>query len=204
MPTTIAIGFSQLPDIKEAAFQACIAAKNQLNTIQTDLVIILACSPYAIQEILPIIHSSLQPKRLVGSSTASIMTNDGVFDQGIAILGINSDEIAFGIASNQPALHPDLRTAGFDWGRKLNTDYKSPQHHGCILFSDYSVHYPHEFIRGAQEVLGFGFPFFGAISSDHFKYKHMAQIYQKQVLQKPMTGLLIGGARLFSARRHGY
>ena len=70
MVTQIAIGFSQAADIQEAAQQACIAAKKQLNTVQTDVVMLFACGPYAAPQILPVIHTILKPHNLIGSSTA--------------------------------------------------------------------------------------------------------------------------------------
>lgn len=204
MPTKIAIGFSQLPDAKEAVFQASVMAKNQLNTSHTDLVVVFASFAYATEENLNIIHTTLQPKRLIGSTTAAIITSDGVFDQGISILAIVSDEISFGIACNEPAKFQDPRTAGFDWGRKLNTDFKNTQHHGCLLLCDPSLPAPVEFIRGVQEVLGSGFPSIGAISSDNFKYTHIAQLFQRQVKPQSVVGLMIGGARIIYASSHGY
>ena len=51
-----------------------------------------------------------------------------------------------------------------------------------------------QFIRGVREVLGVGFPVFGVISSDDFKYQKLYQFFQDQVLQNSTVGLLMGGS----------
>ena len=51
LSTSIGIGYSQHPDPKEAILEACISVKNQLESTETDLIIIFACPPYIIPEI---------------------------------------------------------------------------------------------------------------------------------------------------------
>ncbi|MBI4309356.1 MAG: FIST C-terminal domain-containing protein [Candidatus Omnitrophica bacterium] len=204
MPTQIAIGFSEAVDIQEAAQQACIAVKNQLNTARADLVVVFACGPYARAEILETIHTILKPDRLIGSSTAGVILSTGVFPRGIAVLAVNSDEITFGIAANRPMAGTNLRTAGFDWARKINADFKTTQHQACLIFTDHALQNDTQFIRGAQEVLGFGFPILGALSSDDIKHKRYSQFYQKQFLTQSAVGLLISGGTAAIGSKHGF
>ena len=204
MSTHIAIGFSQASDIQEAAYQACTSAKNQLNAPQTNLVIVFACTPYAADEALAIVHTVLRPQRLIGSSTAGIILSEGTFNRGIAVLAINSDEIDFGIACSRFASDTNLRTAGFDLGRKMNADFKTHQRQACLMFTDTVFQNNSQFIHGAQEVLGLGFHLLGGVSSDDLKSKKNCQLYQKQVLSKSAVGLLLGGAAIGVGYAHGF
>ena len=204
MPTQIAIGFSQASDPQEAAYQACIQAKNQLNTVQTDLVVLLTSIHYARPEVLEVVHASLRPHRLVGSSTAGILLSEGVFTRGIGILAINSDLINFGISAVNAAEIPNVRTAGFELARKVSADFKSPHRQACLVFTDRSFHQNSLFIRGCQEILGFGLPLIGAVSSDDFKFKKTHQFYQKQVFSNASVGLVLGGINVAMGSKHGF
>ena len=62
MPTSIGIGFSQDLDPQNAALQACVQVKNQLNASDTDLIIIFASPQYIVPETQSIITPILKPK----------------------------------------------------------------------------------------------------------------------------------------------
>ena len=99
MSTSISIGFSQDPDPQNAVLQACVQVKNQLNNANTDLIIVFASPQYIVPETPSIITRTLKPKHLVGSSTGGIILSNGVTNRGIAIVGINSDDMHFGISA---------------------------------------------------------------------------------------------------------
>lgn len=201
MSTQIAISFSQANDIQEATYQTAVAIKNQLNSVQTDLVMVFATPRYATAEMLNVLHSVLKPKRLVGSCTTALILSEGVFPQGIAALGINSDEMLFGTMGGRPS-GDDLRTAGFDWGRKLHADFKSTAHQACLLFLDPILQNNFQFIRGVQDVLGF--PILGAISSDDLQVNKPPQFFQDQILTQSAVGLLLGGIQTAIGNKHGF
>ncbi len=189
--------------MQEAAHQACVAVKTKLNCVQTDLVIVFASPTYATIEALNVIHTILKPRRLVGSSTAGVILSEGVFTRGIGILAVNSMEMTFGIASRALDRRSEPRDAGFEWGRKINADCKSPQHQACFLFTDHAFNNS-LFIRGAQEVFGFGVPLLGAISSDNFQFQKVCQFFQQQVLTQHAVGVLISGAHIAWSCKHGF
>jgi hypothetical protein len=99
LPTSISIGFSQLTDPENAIIQACMKVKNQLNTDETELIIIFASSHYIVPEIQTVITRILKPKHLVGSSTGGIILSDSVENFSIAIICINSEEMRYGISA---------------------------------------------------------------------------------------------------------
>ena len=114
MPTSISIGFSQHPDPPKAILQACVQIKNQLNTIDTDLVILFTSPQYVVPEILGIITRTLRPKRLIGSSTGGIILSNGVTNRGIALAAINSDDMHFGISAISDIANQDMHFTGFE------------------------------------------------------------------------------------------
>ena len=205
MSTLIGVGFSQIPDPQKATLQACVQVKNHLNTAETDLIILFVSPAYVSQEILEIIARTLKPKRLVGSSTGAILLSDGVTNHGIAIVGINSDEMSFGISALTDIGNQDMRLIGFELAKKAVSDLNLPQREVFITFSEGIEKDSPPFIRGAKEVFGGGFPVIGAISSDDFKYKRLHQFFQDQILKNSAVGVLFGGAfNIALGCRHGF
>ncbi len=206
MPTTIAIGFSQSEDPQEAAHQASIAAKNQLNSTGTDMVVVFASIHYAKPEILDVIHTILRPARLVGASTAGILLSNGIFNRGLAILAINSHDMAFGIGAAVHGQGQSLRQTGFDLGRKIITDYNAPHpRQVSVVFCDGLFQDGSQFLRGAQEVLGYGAHLTGAFTCDDFKLKRTYQFHQKQILFSAAVGFLVGSEDPVAlSSKHGF
>jgi len=198
LSTSISIGFSQDPDPQSATLQACVQVKNQLNTPDTDLIIVFATPQYIIPETQTTITRALKPRHLVGSSTGGIILSNGVTNRGIAILAINSDEITVGVSAIKDVGKQDMHYTGFDLARKATQDMDSPDREVFITFSEGIEQKSQHFIRGVKEALGGGFPVLGAISSDDFKYKKLSQFFQDQILQNSVVGLLLGGAFRFA------
>ena len=205
MSTSVSIGFSQVPDPPKAILQACMQVKNQLNTADTDLIIVFASPQYVTPEIPTIIARTLKPKRLVGSSTGGIILSNGVTNRGIAIVGINSEDMRFGISAVSDLDPQNMHNAGFDLARQANQDLKAFTREGFLSFSAGIEKNNSPFIRGVKEVLGMGFPLLGAISSDDFKYKKLSQFFQDRILHNSAVGLLLGGSfHLSLGCKHGF
>jgi len=205
LPTSISIGFSQHIDPQKAILQACVQVKNQLNTPNTDLIIIFASPQYVVPEIQSVISSTLKPKHLVGSSTGGIILSNGVTNRGVAIAAINSDDMYFGVSAVTNVDNEDMHYAGFDLARKATQDLNTTHREGFITFSEGIEKNCSQFIRGVREVLGVGFPVVGAISSDDFKYKRLSQFFQDQILRNSVVGLLLGGTfHLALGCTHGF
>ena len=205
LSTSISIGFSQDPDPQNAVLQACVQVKNQLNSVTADLIIVFASPQYAVPEILTVISRTLKPKHLVGSSTGGIILSNGVTNRGIAILGINSTDIHFGISAIVDFDPQDMHYAGFDLARKAIQNLNSPNREIFITFSEGIEKNCSLFIRGVKEALGHGFPVIGAVSSDDFKYQKLSQFFQNQLLHHSVVGLLMNGTfHLSLGCKHGF
>ncbi len=206
MPTNISIGFSQHADPSKAILQACVQVKNQLNTAETDLVIIFASPEYVVPEIQTTIMRSLKPKQLVGSSAGGLLFPNGLAHHGIVLAGINSDDMSFGVSAISDIDNQDMHYIGFDLARKAAQGLRTSHHREVFLsFSEGIEKNNSQFIRGVKESLGGGFPVLGAISSDDFKYKELSQFFQDQILHHSAVGLLLGGVfHLSLGCKHGF
>ncbi len=193
MPTHLSIGFSQYPDPQKAVLQAAVQVRNQLDTVDVDLVIIFATPEYVVPETLETLTQIIKPKRLVGSSTGGVILSHGVVNHGIALVGIKSDEILFGISALNDIDNQDMHFVGFDVARRAAQDLSISHRETMLVFADGIEKNSSSFIRGAREALGSMFPVLGGISSDDFKYKKLSQFFQDQILHNAAVGLLLGG-----------
>lgn len=204
MATHIGIGSSSLADPALAAKDAAAQAKNQLNAVTTQLVVIFTSMSHASPVILETITRILQPQKIIGSSTAGLLLSDKILTQGIAILAINSDDIQLNTALVPDIKDKDMRFLGFQMARDIST-YKNPGRQVLTVFSDSGLVNGSLFSRGAKEVLGSTTPIVGAISSDSFQYKKSVQFFQNQMFSNYAVGLLIGGAITVAVgSRHGW
>jgi hypothetical protein len=205
MATHIGIGFSSTADPLEAFKTAAIETKNQLNTVQTDLVILFTTSDYANSQGISTLQRILQPKRLIGSITPGIIFGDRVEVRGVGIMAIVSDDWHFSTASlDQLNLIP-LRQAGYSLAQSLLSEHKFPQRSACLYFYDGLRKNGSQFCAGIREELGNALPIVGAVGVDSTKISHTEHFYQDRILKDAAVGLLIGGASVVSiAARHNW
>jgi hypothetical protein len=203
--THIGIGFSSHADPAQAAKDASVQAKNQLNVATAHLVVVFASISHGTPEAMATIDRILQPEKLVGSSAAGVIAADKVSSQGIAILAIHSDEMHFGHAKADEIAYKDMRQIGFQLARDLNLDFKHTNRHALLLFADPSLKNSSAFVHGIQEVLGSGFPIFGGISSDDFNFKKTLQFSNSKILTNTVSAVILGGqATVALGSRHGW
>jgi hypothetical protein len=203
--THIGIGFSSLPDPAQAAKEAAVQAKNQMNTTTTHLVVVFSSLAYGTPEALLTIERILQPEKLIGSSTAGIIAADKISLQGIGILAIHSEDIHFGQATFEEIAYKDMRNVGFQLARDLNVAYNHPNRHALLFFADAALKNSTAFVHGVQEVLGSGFPIIGGISSDDFNFKKTLQYSQNKILPNAVTAVMLGGqATVALGSKHGW
>ena len=206
MPTSVAIGFSQAEDPKEAAHQASIMVKNELNSVTMDMAILIVSIHYAQKEIVDIIQTILKPTRLVGTSSLGVMLSHGVFNRGLALVGINSTDIHFGVGSHTLKQKEDFRQFGFELSRQMLSDYKATEpKRASIIFYDSLVPYRSSFLLGAQDALGRTSKIITAFSCDDFKLKTSYQFIQKQIQSQTVTGFIIGSDNpVIVSNKHGF
>jgi len=205
MSTQIGIGTSTQPNPQQAATEAAAQIKAQFGTATPDLIIVFCTTAYATTEAITTVQHALNPKYLIGCSTAGILLSNAIIPHGIAILGLISSDIHLGISSIVSIGTSDLRQAGFTLAREATSSFRHSHRQSFIFFADGIYKNNSAFVRGAQEVLGNGFSILGAVSSDSSDLKKTFQFYQNQVLNSSAVGLLIGGSSSFAMGcKHGF
>ncbi len=205
MPTKIGIGFSSDVSLERAVKDAAFQAKTNLNTDRVDLAFILSTVHYHLSPGLPIIQRILNPKRMVGSSTAGIILTDKIHTKGIAILCVYSDEIQFGLGSVSHITNENADESGRILAHSCITDFGKHARHTFLFFSDAHLENSSPLLKGIQEIFGNVFPIIGAGSSDDFHFADTFQVYQDKVLQQAATGLMLGGIMSVGVgSRHGW
>lgn len=205
MATHIGTGFSSMIDPVEAFKAAAIEAKNQLNTVQTDLVIIFTTSGYASPQGVATLQRILQPTRLIGSITPGIIFGNRVETRGVGVMAIVSEDWHFSAASlDQLNLIPP-REAGYSLAQSLLSDHKSPQRSACLYFYDGLRKNGTLFCAGIREEIGNALPIVGAVGVDSTKISYTQHFYQDRILKDAAVALLIGGANIVSiTARHNW
>jgi hypothetical protein len=213
MPTSISIGFSQHADPSTAVLEACVQVKNELNTNDTDMLVVFATPEYIVPETQSVISRTLKPKHLIGSSTRGIILSNGVADHGIAVMGIYSDELSFGVSTVNNLKSQNIRDVASDLARKASQNLtmarrdifaKLYRKDLFLTFASGIENHASSFIHGIKEVLGVNFPVLGAISSDGLKHKGQSQFFQDQILKDAAVGVLMGGAELAMGCAHSF
>src|SRR3990167_4659709 len=110
--TLIGIGFSQNIDIRLAATEAVEEARRQTRQRHIDLVVIFSTIHYTAEEFLPIIRQLLPDTKVIGCSTAGVITRKNIFLRGIAILAIYSEDISFSCGYVNNINSMDMEQAG--------------------------------------------------------------------------------------------
>ncbi len=205
MPTKIGIGFSHNLNLEKAAREAAYNAKSQMGEVKVDLAIIFFSIQYDPLKFLPSIKKIINAHRTIGCSCAGIILSQSIETQGLAVLGIASDEINFGIGFINSRGFPDPHKAGNSLAQNCISDYGQHNRNGFIYFADNRIPNLSSFLRGLQEVFGKVFPILGATSSDDYHFTNNFQIFEDQALQLSAIGLILGGhISLGIGSRHGW
>lgn len=205
MNTLIGIGFSQNIDIRAAATEAVTQAQRQTRQRNIDLAIVFSTIHYNPEEFLPVMRQLLPDTRIMGCSTAGVMTAKNIFLRGIAVLAIYSEDISFSCGCVNNINSMDMEQAGSQLAR--NTVGTLIAHHrkAFLYFTDGLLHDHANIVHGLQAVLGNVFAIVGAGSSDDFHFKKTYQFFDDKIMTNAAVGLLLGGKlNIGLGSRHGW
>jgi len=205
MATHIGIGFSQKLSDKEAAKEAALQAKALTQQPRIDLAVIFSTIHYNPNEFLPVIRETLKEARIVGCSTAGIITSNLIVNHGIGVLAFSSDEIHFAVGSVKEIGTEDLRRIGNHLARDVIKDYAHSNRQAFLYFADGLISDNSLILKGLQDILGTAFLIIGAGSSDDFHFQQTFQFSQKDVMTNGAAGFIIGGSvNIGLGSRHGW
>ena len=204
MTTQIGIGFSRDPNIEKAATEAALEAKAHFKE-RIDFVLFLSTIHYPTSKTLPVISKILNPKKIVGSSTAGIILSTSIETQGLSILALNSSDIKLGIGSAANINQGNMRQSGITLAKNSIADFGKHGRHVFVFFTDGLLSDNSALLKGVQEVLGTVFPIVGGGSCDDFNFRETFQIFQNRILKNSASGFILGGHMSVGvAGRHGW
>jgi hypothetical protein len=202
----VSLGFSQLKDHilapNEAIGQAIIGLKNS----PVSLALIFTSTEFAHPLVLKTVNNLLGGIPILGCSSLGIITSQGIFKHGFAILLLSLDQQTFfnvaAIKEISP-LNPFL--SGRELGDRLLFGFKNVPRSLSIILSDKLITAGPTLINGLQESLGKSFPLIGASASDNFENHKTYQYLDEEILSESCSGILFGGKFNFGfGIKHGW
>ncbi len=202
----VGLGFSQLEDPILAANEAIGQAMLGLKKTPATLAFIFTSIKFAHPLVLKTANNLLREIPIFGCSSLGIMTNQGVFKHGFAILllGLNH-QMFFNVAAVKDIDKKDSLLSGKELGDKLLFGFKNVPRSLSIILSDKLITEGTHLINGLQEILGKSFPLIGASASDNFENHKTYQYLNKEILSNSCSGILFGGKFNFGfGIKHGW
>ncbi|MDD5130581.1 MAG: FIST N-terminal domain-containing protein [Candidatus Omnitrophica bacterium] len=202
----VSVGFSQLKDPILAANEAIGQATVGLKNAQANLALIFTSIEFAHPLILKVTNNLLREIPILGCSSLGIMTNQGVFKHGFAVLLISFNEHTFfNVAAVKDIDKKNPFLAGNELGGKLLFGFKNVPRSLSIILSDKLITEGTHLINGLQESLGKSFPLVGASASDNFGTHKTYQYLNQELLSESCSGILFGGKFNFGfGIKHGW
>jgi hypothetical protein len=202
----ISFGFSQLKEHVQAANEAIGQAIIGLKNAPASLAFIFTSTEFAHPLVLKAVNNLLGEISILGCSSQSILTHQGAFKYGFAILLISlNTQTFFNIAAVKNVNQNTALASGEELANKLLYGFKNVRRSFAIVFSDKLITDGIDLINGLQETLGRSFPLIGASASNDFGNQKTFQYVNNELLSESCSGILFGGKFNFGfGIKHGW
>ena len=160
----IGTGLSLGKNVIASAEEAVRQARNQKSAkTAADLAIVFATADYIPSALLSSLNKLLGSTPLIGATAPAIITNQGIFKHGIALMLLSfPDGVYFNCSGVSMDERPNALQAGELMGERLLYGFKNVPRSLGLLFLDRINENSPEFVFGLQEKLGKSFPCIGA------------------------------------------
>ena len=193
MNLKIGIGFSQHNDTFKAAQEAAEQAKNKIAEERIDMVILLTTPQYSPSEALPVVEDCLKNPRIIGGTTAGIILNDGLKQQGIAVFAFRSDTVKFQTTHGLHLNLKDLKEAGTAFIKEQGGTFGQKDRKLLMFFFDGLLENLSSFTSGIHKELGEYFPIIAAGTSDQLSFSKTTQYHDQNFSSNSSCGVILGG-----------
>jgi hypothetical protein len=203
----VGIGLSIEKDPVSAAKEATKLAAANLYSSKIDLAIVFSSVDLASIGLLKTIRASLKSNvPIIGSSSAAIISNQGIFTHGLVIMLISLPKnVSFNIACVKEIKTKTALSAGRELGEKLLSGFKEMRRDLSMIFSDGLIEEGSNLIHGLQDRLGKSSPLVGASASDNMHFSKTYLYFNEEVLTDSAIGIIWGGKLNFGLGvRHGW
>ncbi len=202
----VSLGFSQLEDPIQAANEAIGQAIIGLKNASPNLAFLFTSIEFAHPAVLRASNNLLGEIPILGCSSQGILTNQGVFKHGFAILLLSlTQQTFFNLAAVKNINKKTPHLSGKELGDKLLYGFKNVPRSLSIILSDKLITEGTDLINGLQESLGKSFPLIGASAADNFENQKTYQYLNQEMLSDSCSGILFGGKFNFGfGIKHGW
>ncbi len=202
----IGIGLSIEKDSFLATKEALQQALRNIKREKIDLAIVFSSIEFAHARTIKTINSLLGPVPVVGCTSAAVISTQGIFKHGIAIMLLGFPQgIYFKAAVVKEINSKNALAAGEQLGERLIHGFRNIRRDLAIIFSDGMMEDGSGFIYGIQEKLGRSFPMVGASASDNLLFLKTLLYCHQEVATNAACGILWGGKLNFGLGiRHGW
>jgi hypothetical protein len=202
----VGIGISAAKDQMQAIKEAAGQARVSLDKDKIDLVMVFSTIEFAHSIILKTIAEFFAPAPVIGCSSLAIISHQGIFKYGLAVLLVSLPEGAYfntGLVKKISA--QSAATAGGALAEKLLYGFQNTPRAFGVLFSDGLIQDGPGIIIGLQERLGLSFPIIGASASDNLAFQKTFIYFNQDVYNDSVCGMLWGGKIAFGLGiKHGW
>jgi len=201
----VGIGLSTEKNLNRAVQSAIKQAAKNIGPEKINLAIVFSSTEFVHSTILKTIRQLLGPIAVVGSSSIAIISNQGIFKQGLVIMLLSLSEGLYVNTAFVDEMNAKPNDAGERLGEKLLSTFKNTPRHLGIIFSDGLTRHGTGFLYGLQQRMGRSFPLVGASIGDDLTFKKTSLYFNQGVLNDAACGTLWGGKVNFGLGiKHGW
>lgn len=195
------VGLSGKPKAKEAGFEACRQAMDQVDDPQ--LIIVFSSIKYNQEDMLAGVRQVSKDIPLIGCSDAGEITREGSSKESIAVMALKADNIKFTIGTGGK-IRDGAREAGIKLVEDINS--RAKEKIKCLMIlSDVLTGNGADIVRGIQDKLGEKFLIMGGAAGDDFLFKKTYVYYNDKVLPSSLVGVGLSGDYVVGVGvRHGW
>lgn len=203
---SVGIGLSIEHDTDKAVKEAVQQAKSALPKEKIDLAVVFSSVDFAHPHAIKTISNLLRPVPLIGCSGAGVISNNGIFRNGLGIMLLSLPKtISFNTAFVKGVRLKTALKAGDELGQKLLSGFQGARRDLGIIFSDGLLQESSGIVYGLQERLGRSFPVLGALASDNLRYLKTYVYFNQELANDAVCGIIFGGKLNFAwGRKHGW
>lgn len=198
------VGSSKQLDSFLAGKESAQKALQKLGSQVADLVFVFSSVKFNQEQVIQGVRSITGNATLLGCSDAGNITTEGPDRKSVAVMTIKSDTLRWSVGLGK-GIAQNAKAAGMEVAREALKNYKDGKAKVLATLPDGLAGNGADIVRGAQEMLGEGFPIVGGSAGDDFLFQKTYQYYQDQVLSGTVPGILFGGNIKFGIGvRHGW
>lgn len=199
-PVEVGIGFSRAASAKEAGAKAVSEACRLVE--RPVLTFLFTTEEYDQEGVLEGVLSRIHASRLVGACGAGIVTQQGVYREGVGVLVLGGEEL-FAVTALVPFGDGDAGETGKRLGENLLS--KAPMREGTVfVFPDGLADGIDEMLYGLYSVLGPDFKYVGGATGDNLHFIRTYQMTESGVASRSVAAALVCGCSFGIGVGHGW